>query len=79
MEPIEEDPPKFEEQQEILHHEVILRHKDNLLRSGKILRRYLVKFRNYPYEDARWMQDSQLKDSHDILQEYKFFYGLDNE
>ena len=53
MEPIEEDPPKFDEQEEILQPEIILRHEENLLRSGKTLRRYLVKFRNYPSKDAR--------------------------
>ena len=76
-EPIEEDPPEFEEQEEILQPEIILRHEDNLLRSGKTLRRYLVKYRNYPIEDARWMQETQLKDSMDILNEYKFLYELD--
>ena len=79
MEPIEEDPPKFEEQEEILKPEVILRHEDNLLGSGKTLRCYLVKFRNYPHEDAWWMQESQLKDSLDILHEYIFLYELDNQ
>ena len=53
MEPIKEEPPEFEEQEEILQPEIILRHEDNLLRSGKTLRKYLVKFKNYPTEDAR--------------------------
>ena len=77
MEPIEEDPPEFDEQEEILQPEIILRHEDNLLRSGKTLRRYLVKYRNYPIEDARWMQETHLKDSIDVLNEYKFLYELD--
>ena len=76
-EPVEDDPPKFDEQEEILKFEIILRHEENLLRSGKTLRQYLVKFRNYPPEDARWMQESQLKDSMDILNEYKLLYELD--
>ena len=75
-EPIEEEPPEFEEQEEILQPEIILRHEDNLLRSGKILRRYLVKFKNYPLKDVRWMQETQLKDSIDMLNEYKFLYEL---
>ena len=78
MEPIEEDPTEFEEQEEMLQPEIILRHEDNLLRSGKTLRWYLVKFRNYSPKDACWMQESQLKDSTDILNEYKFLYELDN-
>ena len=77
MEPIEEDPPEFDEK-EILQLEIILRLEDNLLRSGKTLRQYLVKFRNYPPKDACWMQESQLKDSMDILNEYKFLYELDH-
>ena len=58
MEPVEEDPPEFYEQEEILQPEIILRHEKNLLRSGKTLRQYLVKFKNYPPEDARWMQET---------------------
>ena len=37
-ESIEEDPPEFDEQEEILEPEIILRHEENLLRSGKTLR-----------------------------------------
>ena len=77
MEPIEEDPPEFDEQEEILQSEIILRHEDNLLRSGKTLRRYLVKFKNDPPKDARWMEETQLKDSIDILNEYNFLYELE--
>ena len=77
-EPIEEDPAEFDEQEEILQPEIILRHEDNLLRSGKTLRRYLVKFRNYPPKDAHWMQESQLNDFMDILNEYKLLYKLDH-
>ena len=54
-EPIDKESPEFEEQEEILQPEIILRHEDNLLRSGKTLRQYLVKLRNYPPKDARWM------------------------
>ena len=74
--PIEEDPPEFDEMEEILRPERILKHEDKVLRIGKILRRYLVKFANYPEEDARWMQEPQLKDSLSLLQEYKEMYHL---
>ena len=77
MEPIEENPLEFDEQEEILQPKIILRHEDNLLRSGKTLRRYLVKFRNYPPKDALWMQESELTNSMDILNEYKFLYESD--
>ena len=39
MELIEEDLPEFDEQEEILQQlEIIIRHEENLLRSGKTLR-----------------------------------------
>ena len=79
LEAIEEDPPKFEEQEEILQPEKNLKHEENVLRSGRTLRQYLVKFRNHPLEDAKWMQERQVGDSLDVLNEYKFLYGLDNE
>ncbi|MCO5600815.1 hypothetical protein L7F22_054931 [Adiantum nelumboides] len=74
--PIEEDPPEFDEMEEILRPEKILKHEDKVLRIGKILRRYLVKFANYPDEDARWMQEPQLKEYLALLQEYKAMYNL---
>ena len=43
-EPITKEPPKFEGQEEILQPKSILRHEDKLLRSGKLIRRYLIKF-----------------------------------
>ena len=61
-EPITEDPLDFEHEEEILQPEVILRHEDKLLCNGKVLRKYPVKFKNYSYDDARWMQEPHLKD-----------------
>ena len=58
MEPVQEHPPEFDEQEEILQLELILKHEDNALRSGKVIRQYLIKFKNYPYEDAKWMQET---------------------
>ena len=65
-----EEPLAFKDQEEILQPESILRHEDKILRSGKIIRRYLVKFKNYPFEDARWMQDIQLKDNMPLVNDY---------
>ena len=74
MEPILEDPPTIDQDEEILQPEVILQHEDKLLlHSGKTLRKYLVKFKNYPYEDARWMQETQLQDSPALLESYRLF------
>ena len=69
-EPIIEDPPEFEGQEEILQPESILRHEDKVLRSGKTIRRYLIKFKNYPFEDARWMQGIQLKNNVNLVNDY---------
>ena len=74
--PVQEDPPAFEEGEEILQPETILQHEDKVLRNGKVLRKYLVKFRNYAFEDARWMQETQLQDSIDIVHNYKVSHRL---
>ena len=70
MEPIQEDPPVFDQEEEILQPEAILWHEDKVLRNGKILHKYLVKFNNYPFEDARWMQEPQLQDSITLVESY---------
>ena len=70
-EPILEDPPDIDHDEEILQPKVILRHEEKLPRSGKTLRKYLVKFKNYPYEDARWMQETQLQNSPALLESYR--------
>ncbi|MCO5571638.1 hypothetical protein L7F22_025384 [Adiantum nelumboides] len=69
-EAITEDPPEVEDQEEVLQPESILRHEDKVLRHGKTIRRYLIKFKNYPFEDARWMQGIQLKDSMHLVNAY---------
>ena len=69
-EPVIEEPPEFEGLEEILQPESILRHEDKVLQSGKIIRRYLIKFKNYPFEDARWIQDIQLKDNVNLVKTY---------
>ena len=69
-EPIHEDPPDFDQEEEILQPELILKHEDKVLRSGKLLRKYLIKFKNYAHEDARWMQGIQLKDSQELIDRY---------
>ncbi|RYA55013.1 hypothetical protein DD599_26435 [Enterobacter cloacae complex sp. CH23B] len=52
------------------YNKAILRHEDKVLRHGKIIRQYLIKFKNYPFEDARWMQGIQLKDSMNLVNAY---------
>ncbi|MCO5552094.1 hypothetical protein L7F22_005604 [Adiantum nelumboides] len=69
-EAIMEDPPEVEDQEEVLQPKSILRHEDKVLRLGKTIRRYLIKFKNYPFEDAIWMQGIQLKDSMHLVNAY---------
>ena len=57
MEPNEdEEPLEFDKREEILKLKYILKHEDKLLRSKKVLQRYLLKLLHYPKEDARWKQ-----------------------
>ena len=71
-----EEPPLFDELEEVLEPEEILRHEDNTLRSGKIIHRYLVKFKHYSNDDSKWMQDSRLKDVLPLLHDYKSLHKL---
>ena len=74
--PIHEEPPLFDELEEVLEPEEILRHEDNTLRSYKVLQRYLVKFKHYTNDDSKWMQEAQLKDVLPLLQDYKSLHNL---
>ena len=60
----------FEGLEEILQPKSILRHEDKILRSGKVIRRSLFKFKNDPFADACWMQDIQLKDNMPLVNDY---------
>ncbi|MCO5602745.1 hypothetical protein L7F22_056883 [Adiantum nelumboides] len=58
---VPEEQPEVEELEEILLPEQILAHKDRKVR-GKVVRRYLVKFKNYSRMDAKWMEEDELKE-----------------
>ncbi|MCO5556350.1 hypothetical protein L7F22_009898 [Adiantum nelumboides] len=75
-EPVQEEPPLFDDKEEVLQPEEILRHEENTLPSGKVIRRYLVKFKHYSNEDSKWMQETQMKDVLPLLQDYKTLHGL---
>ncbi|WP_208972779.1 hypothetical protein, partial [Escherichia coli] len=64
------DPPKFNGVEEVLQPESILRHEDKVLRNGKVIRRDLIKFKNYPFEDSKWMQGVQVKDCANLVNAY---------
>ena len=69
-EPITKDLPEIDGIKEVLQSESILRHEDKVLQNGKVICRYLIKFKNYPFEDARWMQGTQLKDNVNLVNDY---------
>ncbi|MCO5560099.1 hypothetical protein L7F22_013706 [Adiantum nelumboides] len=69
-EAITKKPPEVEGQEEMLQPEPVLQHEDKVLRHGKIIQWYPIKFENYPFEDARWMQGTQLKDSLHLVNSY---------
>ena len=54
--------PEVEELDEILVPKQVLAHKERKVK-GKVARRYLVKFKNYPAMDAKWMEEGELAES----------------
>ncbi|MCO5588889.1 hypothetical protein L7F22_042850 [Adiantum nelumboides] len=76
QEPILDDPSEFERLKEILQPEHIIRHEDKVLRNGKVLCKYLIKFKNYPFEDAKWMQEPQLKDNMSMVATYNEMHKM---
>ena len=67
---VQEDPPEVDETEELLHPEQIIHHSERQLKSGKLHRKYLVKFKNYTTLNAQWMTEDDLKDYPEILQGY---------
>ncbi|MCO5611142.1 hypothetical protein L7F22_065392 [Adiantum nelumboides] len=61
-----EDQPEVEELDEILVPEQISAHKERKVK-GKVARLYLVKFKNYPPIDAKWMEEGELAESTTVL------------
>ncbi|MCO5599345.1 hypothetical protein L7F22_053446 [Adiantum nelumboides] len=70
-----DEQPEVEENKEILVPEHILAHKDTKTK-GKVRRRFLVKFKNYPALDAKWMEEEDLADTPQILKLYLEAFGL---
>ena len=69
-EPVVGEPPAFEDQEEILQPKSILQYEDKILHNGKVVKRYLVKFKNYPFKDACWMHKIQLRDNVPQVHDY---------
>ncbi|MCO5589090.1 hypothetical protein L7F22_043056 [Adiantum nelumboides] len=70
-----DEQPEVEENEEILVSEQILAHKDTKTK-GKVRRRFLVKFKNYPALDAKWMEEEDLADTLQIVKLYLEAFGL---
>ncbi|MCO5554411.1 hypothetical protein L7F22_007941 [Adiantum nelumboides] len=69
-ESVTDELPEIEEMEEILEPEQIVHHQERHLKSGKITRKYLVKFKNYPALDAQWMTEQDLRAYPEILDGY---------
>ncbi|MCO5578808.1 hypothetical protein L7F22_032655 [Adiantum nelumboides] len=70
-----DEQPEVEENEEILVPEQILAHKDTT-NKGKVRRRFLVKFKNYPALDAKWIEEEDLADTPQIVNLYLEAFGL---
>ncbi|MCO5602763.1 hypothetical protein L7F22_056901 [Adiantum nelumboides] len=70
-----DEQPEVEENKEILVPEQILAHKD-MKTKGKVRRKFLVKFKNYPALDAKWMEEEDLADTPQIVKLYLEAFGL---
>ncbi|MCO5582971.1 hypothetical protein L7F22_036876 [Adiantum nelumboides] len=66
---------EVEENEEILVPEQIQAHKE-MKTKGKVRRRFLVKFKNYPALDAKWMEEEDLADTPQIVKLYLEAFGL---
>ena len=66
----QQEPPKIIDNEEIVVPETILMHKEKELR-GRLIKRYLLKFKNYPATEATWVDEAFFKDFPSILQVYE--------
>ncbi|MCO5569931.1 hypothetical protein L7F22_023645 [Adiantum nelumboides] len=66
-EPVTDELPEIEEMEETLEPEQIVHHQARHLKSRKITRKYLVKFKNYSALDAQWMTEQDLRAYSEIL------------
>ncbi|MCO5600861.1 hypothetical protein L7F22_054978 [Adiantum nelumboides] len=72
---VPDEQPEVEENEKILVPEQILAHKDTKTK-GKVRRKFLVKFKNYPALDAKWMEEEDLADTPQIMKLYLEAFGL---
>ncbi|MCO5560918.1 hypothetical protein L7F22_014538 [Adiantum nelumboides] len=72
---VPDEQPEVEENKEILEPEQIVAHKDTK-NKGKVRRQFLVKFKNYPALNAKWMEEEDLADTPQIVNLYLEAFGL---
>ncbi|MCO5553049.1 hypothetical protein L7F22_006569 [Adiantum nelumboides] len=75
--PNDEEPgeqPEVEENEEILVPEQVLAQK--VTKKGKARRQFLIKFKNFPAFDAKWMEEEDLADTPQISKLYLEAFGL---
>ncbi|MCO5596549.1 hypothetical protein L7F22_050614 [Adiantum nelumboides] len=61
--------PEVDELDEVLQPEQILANKERC-QGGRMVRRYLVKFKNYSAMESKWMEEADLADTPQILELY---------
>ncbi|MCO5597076.1 hypothetical protein L7F22_051150 [Adiantum nelumboides] len=69
-----DEQPEVEENEEILVPEQVLAHK--VTKKGKARRQFLIKFKNFPAFDAKWMEEEDLADTPQILKLYLEAFGI---
>ncbi|MCO5547930.1 hypothetical protein L7F22_001385 [Adiantum nelumboides] len=67
--------PEVDELDEVLQLEQILAHKERR-QGGRLVRRYLVKFKNYSAMDSKWMEEADLADTPQTLELYLEDFSL---
>ncbi|MCO5605622.1 hypothetical protein L7F22_059805 [Adiantum nelumboides] len=67
--------PEVDELDEVLQPEQTLAHKERR-QGGRVVRRYLVKFKNYSAMDSKWMEEVDLADTPQILELYLEAFSL---
>ncbi|MCO5560390.1 hypothetical protein L7F22_014005 [Adiantum nelumboides] len=76
QEPILDDSPEFEGPKELLQPKHIIRHEDMVLHNGKVLCKYLIKFKNYHFDNAKLMQEPQVKDNMSMVATYNELHKM---
>ncbi|MCO5601365.1 hypothetical protein L7F22_055485 [Adiantum nelumboides] len=67
--------PEVDKLDEVLQPEQFLAHKERR-QGGRMVRRYLVKFKNYSAMDSKWMEEADLADTPQILELYLEAFSL---